>query len=629
MQSITRRARVIVVLSVLASIMLLAGVAAFHVSQRLGLQTLEVEANHRLDMLAATADSVLNHYAHVPGLVDLDPGIQSLMAHPRNPHLLDEANRYLQELNTRIGGIALYVMDTHGVVLASSNWYRTDSFVGDNYAFRPYFQVAMQGEQGHFYAVGTSRGEPGYYVSQPIRGKGDRILGVAVVKLGLANLENSQLSLGSPLAIADDNGVVILSSVLGWKFTAISPINSERRAEFNRNRRYNQLPIGDFPLRIQDSLVSDQPRLVTVPKKLLSQSGETFGPGTFLMQARTMPDSNWRVIMFSDTRMVRNQAVSHAALAVMAAGFIALAWLTQYQRRRHFRQKILTQHLLERANAELEQKVEERTADLVAVNDRLRAEISEREKAEQTLRAAQDELVQAAKLAVLGRMATGITHELAQPLGALRTLAGNAIEFMKRGDHATAQSNLNIIGQLVDQMGSIIVPLKTFARKSPAYTQAVDVSHVVSSALFLFDQRLRKEGVAVFNLCQEGAVIAWCDQNRLQQVLINLIGNALDAMDKQARPKQLTISAGHGDDGSVVVRVADSGPGLSEDALTHLFEPFFTTKPMGEGLGIGLAISQDIVRDFGGALSAANGPTGGAVFTIDLPSIKGHEQQQG
>jgi two-component system C4-dicarboxylate transport sensor histidine kinase DctB len=124
-------------------------------------------------------------------------------------------------------------------------------------------------------------------------------------------------------------------------------------------------------------------------------------------------------------------------------------------------------------------------------------------------------------------------------------------------------------------------------------------------------------------------VIAWCDQNRLQQVLINLIGNAADAMADQSRPKQLTISAAYGDEGGVVVRVADSGPGLSEDALAHLFEPFFTTKPMGEGLGIGLAISQDIVRDFGGALSAANGPHGGAVFTLDLPSVKAREHQQG
>ncbi|HEX5393993.1 MAG TPA: ATP-binding protein [Rhodocyclaceae bacterium] len=624
MQRVTRRARIAVILGVLASIMLLAGVVTFHVSERWGLRTMEVEANHRLDMLSAAADSMVNHYAHVPIMVELSPEVQSLLQRPKDLRLEMQANRYLEKLNTRIESIAIYVMDLKGLVLASSNWNRTDSFVGDNYSFRPYFQDAVKGEQGHYFAVGTTRGEPGYYVSHPIR-DGERIIGVAVIKLGLAKFENSQLSLGSPLAILDDNGVVIISSVLGWKFKSVTSLPPEQLAELNRTRRYNQLPIGKFPLSIDSSLTQDTPQLVTIPRKLLSQSGESYGPGRFMMQARSMPNTGWRLVMFSDTRTVRNQAVSHAALAVMAAGFIALAWLTQYQRRSYFRQKIETQHLLERTNAELEQKVEERTVDLVAVNDRLRAEIAEREKAEHTLRSAQDELVQTAKLAVLGRMATGITHELAQPLGALRTLAGNAIEFMKRGDQATAQGNLTIIGQLVDQMGSIIVPLKTFARKSPAYPQAVDVSHVVSGALFLFDQRMRKEGIAVDNQCQPDAVIAWCDQNRLQQVLINLIGNAADAMADSSRPKRLTLSAAYGEDGGVVVKVADTGPGFSDDVLEHLFEPFFTTKPMGEGLGIGLAISQDIVRDFGGALSAANGPDGGAVFTIALPAVAGHD----
>lgn len=622
MKRLSRRTPPIALIAALAAVMLLAGTGVFHLSKHWGLQGMQAEANHRLDLFAAATDSMVNHYAHVPRLVELNPDVLALLRRPGDRKLVDKANGYLQQLNERIAGMAIYVMDARGLVLASSNWQRSDSFVGDDYEFRPYFQTAIQGREGHYYAVGTSRGEPGYYVSQPIR-EHKTIVGVAVIKIGLAPLEHSQVALGTPVLIADENGVVILTSVLGWKFKALAPLGPDRLAEVARSRRYNQMPIGDFPLPVAAALKSDAPFVVSIPEKLLAQAGDNYRPGNFIVHARTMPGTQWRLLIFSDLKTVRNQAMSQAALAVMAAGFVIVVLLARLQQQRYIRQKLESRALLEKANAELEQNVAERTADLVAVNERLRGEIAERNRAEQTLRSAQDELVQAAKLAVLGRMATGITHELAQPLSALRTLAGNAIEFMRRGDHATAQGNLDIIGGLVDQMGSIIVPLKTFARKSPAFPQAVDVAHVVGSALFLLDQRLRKANVTVENHCTPGSTIAWCDQNRLQQVLINLIGNAIDAMTDPGANcaiHRLAIDADKSPDGRIVVRVADSGPGLAKDVLEHLFEPFFTTKPMGEGLGIGLAISQDIVRDFGGALSAANGKTGGAVFTIDLPA---------
>jgi two-component system C4-dicarboxylate transport sensor histidine kinase DctB len=595
MERLSSRTSPLVLIALVGAAMALAGYAVYHLSEGRGLETMRVETDHRLDMVAAATDSMASHHAHVPGLLELNPDVPALLGRPADPRLVDRVNHHLEQLNARVASIAIYLMDTRGRVLASSNWRGSDSFVGDDYSFRPYFQTAMRGRPGRYYAVGTTRSEPGYYVSHPLHDHG-AIVGVAVIKIGLAQLEESQSSLGTPVLIADENGVVILSSVPDWKFRALAPLSPDQLAEIARTRRYNQLSIGEFPLPLAAALKSDAPLTVDIPKGLRSRSGENYRPGRYMMQARSLPGTEWRLLVFSDLRAVHDQAASHSALAVMAAGFIGVLLLASRQRQRYIRQKLESQVLLEKANADLERKVEERTA----------------------------ELVQAAKLAVLGRMAAGITHELAQPLGALRTLAGNAIEFMRRGDHATVEGNLKIIGELVDQMGSIIVPLKTFARKSPAFPQACDVCHVVASALFLLDQRLRTAGITVDNRCAPGSAIAWCDQNRLQQVLVNLIGNAIDAMGEiadQAAPRRLAIEAEPAPDGRIAVRVADTGPGLGAEALAHLFEPFFTTKPAGEGLGIGLAISQDIVRDFGGELSARNRDGGGAVFIIDLPAV--------
>ena len=217
-------------------------------------------------------------------------------------------------------------------------------------------------------------------------------------------------------------------------------------------------------------------------------------------------------------------------------------------------------------------------------------------------------------------MATGITHELSQPLGAIRTLSANAVEFMHRGDLATAEKNLGIVGQLAEQAGGIITPLKTFARKSPAVSVAVDVAQAVDAALFLFDARLKKLNVTVNRNFGPKSTIAWCDQNRLQQVLVNLIGNAIDAMADEPH-RSLSFSVESASSGQLALAVSDSGFGFTEEALKHLFEPFFTTKQPGEGLGLGLTISRDILRDFGGDLLAGPAPGGGARFVILLPAV--------
>lgn len=593
----------------------LAGFGGYRLGEHFGMRALRVEAAHRLDLGAAAIDGVVNRYAHIPATVELSAEVTGLLHDPASGPRAQAVNRYLERLNRHIGSIAIFVLDRNGIVRAASNWARGDSFIGEDLTFRPYFQSAIEGRAGRHFAIGTTRGDPGYFVSHPIR-DGDDIVGVAVIKIGLGGLEETWLSLGAPALITDENGVVILTAVPAWLYRSLAPLPAAVQSEVEANRLYNGRPIEplDISLKADADEAGTEIRLdrrIALPPELPRNTGH------YLVQARQLPDTGWRLLVFSDLTAVRHQAVSQAALALVGAAFLVLLGIFIAQRRRIARQRLDAQRLLERSNAELENKVARRTRALTESIARLRKEIAERQHAEQTLHAAQDELVQAGKLAVLGQLATSVTHELTQPLGAMRTLAGNAVEFMRRGDQDTAAKNLDIVGRLADQMASIITPLKTFARKSPAVPAAVDVTHAVGNALFLLEQRLKSADITVDNACVAGEAIAWCDQNRLEQVLINLIGNAIDAMRGQPR-RELSIHAVRHADGRILLRIGDTGCGVPEALRGRLFEPFFTTKPAGEGLGLGLAISRDIVREFGGDLDADNRASGGTYFTVFL-----------
>jgi C4-dicarboxylate-specific signal transduction histidine kinase len=592
------------------AVLAVAGVSAYHISTRTGIAALGSKAQHQLDLFAAAIDSIVNRYAHVPSTVPLNPDVVSLLRDPKDQHLKQAVNNHLEKFNQLIGSIAIFVLSAEGITLASSNWNQPDSFVGEDLSFRPYFQIARQGIPARFYAVGTTRGEPGYFVSHPIWHHG-QVLGVAVIKIGLARpLEEARLPPGTPALIADGNGVVILSSIPDWTFTALEPLTPEQLQKIDHTRQYNRRPIGEFPVALS-SVYSHSQVVDFPPDKKPTHSGK------FLALSRRLPENGWRLTIFSDLRPVYAEAWVAVAFADTGAAFTMLVMLFLLMRRRSLQQRLEAQEMLERANAELERKVAERTSDLTETNQLLRAEIAERERAEATLRAAQDELVQATKLAVLGQLATGITHELTQPLGALRSLSENAVEFMRRGDAATLEKNLGIIGGLADRMGAIIGPLKSFARKSPAFPQLVDLEISISNAQLLLAQRFSRNRISVRKECERRGLTAWCDPVRLEQVLVNLMSNAIDAMADSSE-RTLTLRTQPSGTQGVVISVSDTGAGLPPES-NQIFEPFFTTKPVGKGLGLGLAISRDIIRDFGGSLSACNRETGGAEFTISLP----------
>lgn len=605
-----------------AIISLGSGILVYRMTFERAVEDLRGSAAHRLDLYASSLEREIDKYAKFPYVVGFDSSLNELLEYPDNAVFKQRSNLYLERLNERVGTLAMFMLDATGTVVASSNWNRSDSFVGRDLSYRPYYRNAGVDKIERFYGIGTTNNEPGYFLATELHRAGHP-RGVGVVKVSLEQLERSWSSAESPAILSDDHGVVVLSSVAAWKYSTLQPLDQEARRLILNAQQYNgrQLnPIGMKIRRILDSSSS----IVLLPALGQANSGAFTTAGLFLAQTRMMSGTPWRLTVFVELKEADDLAKMRAALAALGAAFVLGAAFLFAMRQKHTRELLSARAALQRAHDELECKVVERTADLYATIQQLHAETEERERAERTLHEAQRELVQAGKLAELGQLFTGIAHELNQPLAALATLCANAVKLLKRGDVETTSSNLERITPLIERMGRLTGQLKSYARKSSGEPRAVLLQKCIDNVLYLLHYRLMKGQVELSMGTELGDVYVWCDANRLEQVLVNLISNALDAME-EVTPRRiaLRISALNG---SVQLEIRDSGPGLSEETLKHIFEPFYTTKAAGVGLGLGLPISAGIIRDFGGELKAGNAPEGGAVFTLIIPASKENSQ---
>jgi len=555
-----------------------------------GVDDIARHAGQRLALLSASLDAELLRFESLPAVLARHPVLPALLADPDDAGLRAQANALLEDVNARTGAAMLYLIGPDGDTLAASNWRRADSFVGENYAFRPYFRAALAGGAGKFFAVGATTRVPGFFIAHPVRNAA-AVAGVLAVKVELTQLERTWAESGESVMVVDRHGVVALSSNPAWKFGALSALSAASRAELVQTRQYDTEALAPLPL-------------------VWHEAGRaTIGDREFVVGSRALDWLDWRMLMLLDTTPARAAAVwsaTGAGLLLCVVAAVALYWA---QRARRLRERL-------GAQAALERTVAERTADLAASNRRLQQEVVERVAAEHKLRGAQRALIEANRLAALGQMAAGVAHEINQPLAAMRSFAGNALTFLERGRLEPLKDNLGQIIGLVERMARLTAQLKVFASRRRGAGGQAPAAQSMQVVAGWFRERLAAAGVEL--TFDDAGLSLPLPPEALEQVLSNLVGNALDALAGGGAGRiELRTCAR---DGLLCLEVADDGPGIAPELRARILQPFYSTKPLGHGLGLGLSIVADLVESAGGRLEITERPGGGALVRACWPA---------
>ncbi|CAN5425290.1 ATP-binding protein [soil metagenome] len=553
---------------------------------------------------AAVLRSELEKHRSLPLVLVQDPEAVALLRDPTTAEA-DLMNRKLELLADQTRAAAIYLLDANGVARAASNWRLPTSFGGSDYSFRPYFTRAVSNGSAEFFALGTVSGRPGLYLARRLSDPSGRLLGVVVVKVEFDALEQEWRGSGEPAYVADQSGVVLITSVPDWRFRTVTPMTVEQRRRALVGQTLGHDALGPLPFRT----TTGAPRLVNatlngVPQQWMSADAPTSTPG-------------WTLHLLSPAGNATLVAVTNArAVAALIVTLLAVALAVLIRRRQLARTQALAEVA---ARAELERRIDERTVELRVANDELNRQIDERLQAEASRELLRDELVQANKLATLGQIAAGVAHEINQPVAAIRTHADTARAYLDRDDQTGAKRTLGRIADLTGRIGAITDELRAFSRKTASTPSPVDPNAAIDGALVLLSGRLRDSRIALNRSPAPVGIRVLAERVRLEQVIVNLIQNAVEALE-DARPDKprLTIDIVVVAD-RVEIVIADNGPGLDAAVADALFTPFVTTKPT--GLGLGLVICRDIVAGFGGELNLREAAVG-ATFVISLKAAR-------
>ena len=566
------------------------------VAERLALTDLRRTAQSALGLQVAALSAEMQRQSALPLALATDPEIVRAVGPAPDGALLDSVNGRLGQIARATGATVIYVARADGVTVVSSNANEPRSFVGNDYAFRPYFRQAMETGSGSQFALGTVSGRPGFYLSRRLPGSA----GVVVVKIEFDRVEAAWRAARESVFVTDARGIVLVASEPAWRFTALRGLDAAERDRVNASRDFGEAPLGPlpvFPTAEADDLVR------------VGNGGRPAWPA--LMMDAAVPDTAWRLHTLTPiAAAVERERVQGRLIALLATGLAWGALATWLARQRRIRNR-LSEEASRRE--ELERRVVERTQALSDANRQLVAEMEERRRSEAERERLGRELAQAGRLAALGQFAASMAHEINQPLAAIRSYADNTAILVRRGRIEDAAENVSAIGRLTERIGGLTRQLKGFARRASGRREPVRLAEIVRGSLEILGARAEESGIRldVPALAPDLAVLG--DGPRLEQVVVNLVQNALDAVAGRTDPwVRLAVEAGTE---RVVLTVTDNGPGIPEAARAQVFDPFFTTKA--DGLGLGLAISRGIVEECGGTLSTTSGE-GGTVFRMAL-----------
>lgn len=574
------------------------------------LTNLAVEGSARLELYVTYLQGVLEKYENLPELLANDQLMIDLLHNHDQPEQIDQLNRYLEKINNVSNASDIYLLDKNGLTIAASNWQSDHPFVGQNFSYRPYFQEAMEGRLGRYFALGTTSSLRGYYFAYPVQEKGT-VLGVLALKINIDSVESNWGREDQNFIVTDSDGVIFLATNPDWHFRTLTPLPKALHQKVLDSRRYPSASLASLEaIRVQTlefgTIIELRPPHGGKSKK-------------YLLQNTTMPQAGWTVQVLTDTiRIERFVLLAFLVISslVILAGLLILLLRQRRQRKDDLhRFEEQARRVLQSANEKLETRVAERTLALTKTNTLLRKEIDDRTRAEIALRQTRSELVHAAKMAALGQMSAGINHELNQPLAAIRSYSDNGKLFLQKGRLAETLWNLEQISELTERMAQIGVQLKEFSRKTGDQMTIVPLHGVIDGALEILGPLIRKSTVRIDVALQPEDIKVRANLVLLQQVMVNLIGNALHAVDGLEVQEIQILARRSG--AKVAITVADSGDGIPPEHLPHIFEPFFTTKGSGQGLGLGLTITERILHEMNGEIHVL-ASEGGAKFLFTL-----------
>ncbi len=529
-------------------------------------ETTRNRAELRLVLYSGNVQSELQRNSVLPLLLARDPELISAL----RDGIYTSSSARLIDLKDDLGTASIDLLDNNGRIVASTDR-RT---LGTSLLNDPIFNDTRRTTETLFTVKDLPSGNFSFSFSRVIR-SGTDVLGVVIVNADLQKYERTWQGFADAVALLDSGGRIILATEPRWRGRSLD----------------EALALRDPPSAIARALRATAEWTATQPDAFLR------GEAVLRSEIR-VPFRGWRMVSFSRTDAVRERV--NAALALVLTGFALLTALTFYiVSRRAWTQSAFFQR---------------ESQDLRALNARLQHEIAQRLRVQKDLAVAEQTLAQSAKLASLGEMSASVSHELNQPLAAMKTYLAGARLLLKRKRTEEALASFQRIDDLIDRMGSIARTLKSFARKGGEAFAPIDLRTCLSDALTMMEPMLRDSRVLVIRTIPPEPVMILGDSVRVEQVILNLLRNAVDAT-RDVNAPQINIILSQGETANLTVR--DNGHGIAD--ITNLFEPFYTTKASGQGVGLGLAISSGIVTDHGGRLTAMNNSDGGAVFEVEFP----------